>query len=73
MKIEKMELVTRTYCDMCKADITREGSYGYTDNDGCVVDICSGRPIINGKQGDVRCETAFLAHRAYLAGDDYPH
>lgn len=66
MKITKLEEVTRTYCDICNTDITREAQYGYYNVNGNPVNICSGRPRPVGTQS---CEERFLARRAYLSGD----
>jgi len=64
MRVTKLEEVTRTYCDICKNDITREGCYGYYDNYGKPVDICTGNYSLG-----LSCEQTFLKKRGYIAGD----
>lgn len=66
MKLTKLEYVERTYCDICKRDITSSGSYGYYDNNGYPVDICT-----NGRMfpTDKSCEQKFKFNRGFIAGD----
>ena len=66
MKITKPEEVTRTYCDICKRDITNGNRYGYYNNSGIPVDICdNGRSFKNDKP----CVEKFLFNRSLVAGD----
>ena len=65
MKITRMESVTRTYCDVCKRDITMSNRYSTYDNEGNEVDLC----MSSVPRGDLSCEKKFEFKKKYISGD----
>lgn len=65
MKVTKMEEVTRTYCDVCKKDITASNRLSKCDNDGNPIDLCMSYV----PKGELSCEQKFMFKKKYISGD----
>lgn len=79
MKKKRLEIVERTYCDMCGKDISHGTKYGYVIPSGESWDICDGYGkdgvrfswMTGHKYGSLSCQQKTEMKIAIESGDRY--